>query len=285
MKTQSTSVPLNLFSKYAPALTMFGEKFYLAFVANDGSKMIHVTSSDNGENWIDPFNTNISSDFTPSMIVFNDLLYLAYVFKNELLITSSSDGKSWSQPTSTGNATKEAPSITVFNDKLYIVFLANNNTDTLLLISSSDGINWGVNKNLGQYSNSAPTISVLINEHGIKLYIAFLTNDAKKDMHIMSSSDGEQWSTDSYIENRSRVPLSLYSIDGYLFNRLFISGANSDSNLIFGASLNGTNWNYATFPEQSLNFAPIVVFNHQLFSVYVNAHSNNNQLYLWHSEI
>src|SRR4051794_5420444 len=79
----------------SPAVAMFREEIYLAFVANDETNHLLVASSSDGINWTGNVRIYQTSKTAPALTVFQDQLYLAFVTNNgssNLRVVSSSDG-------------------------------------------------------------------------------------------------------------------------------------------------------------------------------------------------
>ena len=80
------------FSALSPALTVFNHKLVMAYVANNSTGDLSVTTSTNGVNWTPSTAvTGQSSGRAPALTVFNNKLVLAYVANNDsddLLVTT-----------------------------------------------------------------------------------------------------------------------------------------------------------------------------------------------------
>jgi hypothetical protein len=214
-------------SKLAPAISGFGNSLnfnlLLAYVANNNSNDLLVTSSTDGITWSKPSQiTGQSSKLAPAIVEFvqspddNCKLILAYVANNssnDLLVTSSTDGITWSKPSQiTGQSSKLAPSIIEFiqspdnNYKLILAYVANNSSNDLLVTSSTDGITWSKPSRVtGQCSQTAPALCMGTNYIDSENYLAlvYVANNNSKDLLMTTSTDGIIWSKPSQITGQS----------------------------------------------------------------------------------
>src|SRR5580700_6438114 len=103
------SVPINQTSPFTPSLALFDGKLYVAFITNDvdsatgvPSNRIFLCSTTDGVSWSDATFFNQYSKCAPSLAVWNNSLYIAFVANNPsktLLVYHSSnpdDPMSWS---------------------------------------------------------------------------------------------------------------------------------------------------------------------------------------------
>jgi len=112
-------------SKTAPALAVFQEKLWIAFVANNTDQLF-VANSVDGRQWSD---------------------------------------RSRVQNPDQSQSSKTAPALAIFQEKLWIAFVANNDTNQLLVANSVDGREWSdnirvQNPDQSQSSKAAPALSV-----------------------------------------------------------------------------------------------------------------------------
>jgi hypothetical protein len=162
-------------SKTAPALANFNNKFVLAYVANNSSNDLLVTTSTNiqgakvtwGPGNLTSKTAPQSSRTAPALCVFNSELYLAYVANNgtnDLLITKSSDGVTWSSSQQVpGQSSKFAPALAVLPTSpnlLVLAYVANNNSNDLL-VTAFNGASWTPSQTVGgQSSKAAPALCI-----------------------------------------------------------------------------------------------------------------------------
>lgn len=102
MVTFTNPVTLNEKSLQAPAITIFQNKLYLAWVEMD-NKATCLLSSTDGINFSQKVTVNKGSTLAPALAVFEDRLYLAQTQGSGdaggyITITSSTDGKTFTNP-------------------------------------------------------------------------------------------------------------------------------------------------------------------------------------------
>jgi hypothetical protein len=192
----SSTTNTNQTSQLGPALAVFNNRLYVAFISNDNSNRVLVCSSPDGSTWSTRATfINQTSKFTPSLAVFNNRLYVAFISNdnsNRVLLCSSPDGSTWSTSvTFIAQYSKFAPSLAVFNNRLYCAFTSNDPSNRILLCSSPDGTTWLTTTAIDQTSPFGPALAVFNNQ----LYCAFLANDSSDAVLVCSSPDGTTWST------------------------------------------------------------------------------------------
>jgi hypothetical protein len=178
---------------------------WTSFVANTD---ILVCSTADGTNWSNAAAIQQSSKFAPSLAVFNDRLYVAFVANNPgngVLVCSTADGTSWTDNTNIQQASKFAPSLAVFNNRLYVAFIANNSGNAVLVCSTPDGTNWTDNTNIQQTSQFAPSLGVFNN----RLYVAFIANNPGNGVLVCSTANGTNWTDNTAIQESSQFGPSL----------------------------------------------------------------------------
>ena len=105
-------------SKAAPALAVFQNKLWIAFVANDASNQLLICNSGNGQDWSDNSqvknpNQSQSSKAAPALAVFQNKLWIAFVASNntnQLLICNSGNGQDWSDNSQVKNPSQSQSS-------------------------------------------------------------------------------------------------------------------------------------------------------------------------------
>ena len=92
----ANSLVYKVASAQAPALAVFNNKLWLAFI--DGDNEVRVTSSSDGLSW--PTSTKfagLTSQAAPTLTVFNDTLWLGCInSSNQITLNFSADGATWS---------------------------------------------------------------------------------------------------------------------------------------------------------------------------------------------
>jgi hypothetical protein len=159
-------------------------------------------------NWTNNTNINQTSQLGPSLAVFNNKLYVAFIANNPgnaVLVCSSADGVKWTNNTDINQTSKFAPSLAPFNNKLYIAFIANNPGNAVLVCSSADGVNWTNNTDINQTSKFAPSLAAFKN----RLDVAFIANNPGNAVLVCSSADGVNWTNNTDINQTSQLAPSL----------------------------------------------------------------------------
>jgi len=199
----------------APSLAVFGDRLYVAFVANDSGQNVLVCSSHDGFFWeplngtagADPDIQQASNGSAPSLAAFKTRLYVAFIANDSgqnVLVCSSEDGLVWEPLNGTEGANSDihqasgsGPALAVLGDRLYVAFIANDSGQNVLVCSTKDGFAWeplngesGANPDIHQASNgSAPSLAAFQG----RLYVAFIANDSGKNVLVCSSQDGKTW--------------------------------------------------------------------------------------------
>ena len=109
-----------------------------------------------------------------------------------------------------------------------------------------------------------------------KLWIVFVANNNSNELLVCSSSDGQNWSSSTEVQQSSKATHPLAVFDNKLW---IVFVANDDSNeLLVCSSSDGQNWSSSTEVQQSSKAAPaLAVFDNKLWIVFV-ANNNSNEL-------
>jgi hypothetical protein len=205
--TWSPDTSTNLYMKtspiISPALAVYNNKLYVAYVA-DYSYQLMIASSSDGINWFDvaPIPNQYTLQ-TPALAVYNNKLYVAFTASDESghVLIASYDGTNWSGDSQVSNPSvtqysNTAPSLAAYNNQLYVAFVAHNGSKDVL-IASYDGTSWSNDTKINQSSQAAPTLTVYNNE----LSVAF-TDNSKNDHLLYVSSDGTNWPNNIWVPNQ-----------------------------------------------------------------------------------
>jgi hypothetical protein len=154
-----------------------------AFVANNKTNEILISTSNDGVNWSGNTKVGQSSKGSPSLAFFNGKYWLAFRANNskgDLLVCSSPDGVSWSGETKVNQSSQTAPSLAVFNNRLWMAFVSDNSKDKILLCSSANGEKWSYNNAVAPTHEDDPIVgSVRVPSlvvFGNKLWLAFVSS-------------------------------------------------------------------------------------------------------------
>ena len=225
----------------APAMAVFNNRLYVAFLANDSSNILYITSSSDGVNFTAATAyPNIQMGSTPALAVFNGSLYVAFRSndsRNILFVSSSTDGVTFPAGTAYTNIVMGgAPSLAVYNNQLVVGFRANDASNILFTTSSSDGVTFPAGTPSSAVAmGSDPSLAVL----GGQLYVAFRANDASNQLFVTSSSTATNFpGATGYPGMVMGDGPALTSFNGTLYvsfqagdssNRLFVAAASAAS--------------------------------------------------------
>lgn len=142
-------VTLGEFSSNGPALAVFNDRIYLAWVGTDGGHSLNLVSSADGQNFDQKVGFAQGSQYSPALAVFDNRLYIAWTANDadgQFNVASSADGQAFGPPVQlqyTAASTKifTGPALAVFNDALYIAWGGVENGGAALpnVLSSTDG--------------------------------------------------------------------------------------------------------------------------------------------------
>ncbi len=174
---------------------------WLAFVAEDGTDNVLVSSSGSGTAWSSYAPINQTSKCTPAFTGWLDnatqsspyyvMVFVSQDNSNRLLAcnTNNSAG-TWSGANPSGQYSAFPPSLTGLGTTLYMAFISNDAAQEILVCSSQDGVNWFGATPTGQYSNTAPCMTTFNGE----LLIAFVAKNPTNNILLTSSTGGgTQW--------------------------------------------------------------------------------------------
>lgn len=204
------AVFFNQYSKCAPALAVFGDALYLAFVANNSTNQILYCTFTEQAGWSGDFQTGQASPLSPSLVQYGESLQMVFVSndnRNAILRCDLPAGGSWGGSTDTGQSTKFAPAVAGFNNDLYVAFVADNDTNSLLLTSAAD---WSTHVSINQSTRNAPNLAVFNNGQD-SLFVGFAGNNSAHCL-LSSSSNPSSWpssNTDIQQSTNSGIALAI----------------------------------------------------------------------------
>lgn len=194
-KTWGPPTPLGAMTKAGtgPRLVFFKGEFYMAFVGLEDNR-IKVKRSANGTDWGDSsqIDTGETSDFEPSLTVFQDALYMAYRVaggSNKIRIISSEYGRSWNEPVELPSEfrSRVAPALCalpgnepVVKSTLFLAFQTTDRPQFIRVYTSTDGTTFGngVTATVNHSPREGPALSALGNG---RMYMVFPTTDYGPD--------------------------------------------------------------------------------------------------------
>jgi len=210
---------INQRSKCAPALAVWGNTLYIAFIGNDPSNRI-LTCSCTGQSalgqsiWSGSNDTGQTSPQSPALVQNGDNLQMIFVSndsRNAILVCDLSSTGNSGSASDTGQSTKFAPAATVFNNDLYIAFVADSPTNALLLAAPQI---WVGSIPINQSSSAAPALADFNNINGeYSLFVAFAANHPSTRCLLTSSSipsSESDWpSSDTHIQQFTSSGMAL----------------------------------------------------------------------------
>ena len=251
-----------------PSLAVFNGTMYSAFLANDSSYTLWITTSTNGSNWVYPGNhyTNIvmKESTGPSIAVFNGKLYVAYVASNSYVyLVSSSNGVTFSSPVPVyypagGQAQADGPpTLAVFDNYLQIAWERDGPGTTTYFegVSTPDGVTFtgvlGCSGPNGEEPQTGAAVGLAVN-NGI-FYIAFQAQ-GDWDHHLVVCPSNQPYYDGNVYSFQVGSGISATSYDNSIY--LTYKDLSGDNYLHISGSSNGT-----TFTD----------------TVYSNIHTNGRQ--------
>ncbi len=102
------------------------------------------------------------------------------------------------------------------------------------------------------------------------LFTAYLSNDGTDNLLVCSSSDGNNWTAGSLVNQTSTFPPSMAVFNGALY-MAFVTG-NNPHYLVVSSSLDGQTWNPVMLASgPSLGQPALAVFNNQLYLAFIDS--------------
>ncbi len=217
---------INQWSPFAPAMAYFNGSLYVAFITDDvavsggkstPSNRIFITSTADGVTWTPASFFGQYSKHAPSLAVWNNSLYLAFVSndnRNAVLVCSLSVNGVWGQAVDTGQSSFQAPTLAAFAPSggtgiLCLAFVAANPTNEIL-VCTYEGGSWQGNYVTGQSGKFSPSLASI----GGNLYLGFAANNSTQEVLLCSSTNGSQWSPNNVPINQTSAASPSLSVFG-----------------------------------------------------------------------
>ncbi len=199
----STIVPVGGatgFSASNPALTVFNNQLYIAFV--DQYNIPVYTSTSDGVTFA-ALHAACSTTATasPGMVAYKNNLYMGYMTASghNLALCNITPPQKNPAPYATvysNISLGDSPSLAVFNNTLYIAYRNDSGNHYLYLATSTDGINLTLsNAANSSHTSTAPSIAI----HNGILYIMFRQNSSGDHLYYTYSTDGVNFSGPIYV--------------------------------------------------------------------------------------
>lgn len=240
----------------APALAFFNGQLFAACVGGEANGLQVWFSSNLSLGWTQGAAVGQSSSSSPSLAVFNSLLFLSYLEDPNLplnmMICNTADGQNWNGlGTQMGYGSLFTPSLAPFNGSLFAAFVGKNSGNNISVIYSPDGQSWWSPVEIGQQTQ----LGVSLAAFGDQLYLAFV--GPGNQLFVCSSTDGRNWTSPADTGQTSQCAPSLTVYGGQLF-MAFIDGTPTNSVRVC-SSPDGINWLGSIDVGQSSACAPSIV--------------------------
>jgi hypothetical protein len=203
-------------SKAAPALSALAvpeDEGILAYIANNDSNALLITTNNEGTNWTKPVQVTYgqSSEVTPALISLgNQSLLLAYISDSgtyDLCVTTSADGgATWTPSHHIGHTSKLRPALASLPNKLVMAYVGSDGNNELLSTTSTDqGKTWSASSPIGQGSKMAPALYVVLDQTGTSwiLVLVWVSDSGTNDLLVTTSTNGETWTPKVQITGQS----------------------------------------------------------------------------------
>jgi hypothetical protein len=265
---------------------------WTAFIADNGSNDILAASLAGGGTWTPSVPINQTSPFTPSLALFEGVLYCAFITddedsatgvpSNRIFLTWTTDGVSWGPASFFNQYSKCAPSLAVWNGKLHIAFVANNPSNTLLVYLSAtpqDAQSWTATVATNQTSANAPALAAYQSSGApSQLYMAFVAENGSEDIFVCSIASGGQWSKATVTGQSCHFSPSLAVQGDTLY--LVFAAANGSKDLLLCSMDSHGNWSAAVQVNQSSSATPCAAAFGADLSVAFAANDPGGQVFL-----
>ncbi len=177
----------NQYSKCTPALAVFGDSLFMAYVSNDSTNRILYTSFTAATGWAAAKDTGHFSPQSPALVEYGGNLQMVFISndgKSAIRHCAMSPAGSWGSSSDTGQTTAVPPAVAVFNNDLYVAFVANDSAKIILISSAS---NWQTTTDTNQTASWAPSLATF-NDGGNKLFVGF-PGESNSECLLTSSSN------------------------------------------------------------------------------------------------
>jgi hypothetical protein len=238
------------------------------------------------------------SQSASALAIYKGIFYLGFLSldtHNRILICTSPDGVAWSTnnyPVDGQSGQNQlAPSLAQSNSqgKLWVAFISNDTHDRILVCSSPTGLgNWSDDVAVqGQSGSGSPSLVAVFDDplaaFNNKLWVSFISNDTHNRILVCYSEDGgNNWIGNYALHGQSSQ--STPSLLSY-HHKLWIAFISNDTHnrVLICNSEDGKNWSrdmivstsVAQQGESSSASPTLLVFNHELWVVFVSNDNNN----------
>lgn len=182
-------IPMIEKSFVTPALTVFNNTFFVAWIDN-ASNNIQIMRSADGVNWSDKDILDVQSASTPTLCTFKNQLLMAWrdLGNNKLTIMRSTEGSKWTNKCVLGAISDFSPTIAVLGKTLYIAW-RDVNSPQINIMQSTNGQSFTNKIALGETSSAHSPFLVANSK---TLFLAWRSMNDNR-LNILESNDGTVW--------------------------------------------------------------------------------------------
>ena len=234
-------------SSRQPALAMFNNTLYAAWIANDQTRALLIGAR--GADGIVPrarrINGADSSLDEPAMAAFGNRLCLSWRANDPsrgIYISCTSDPEAtWPAGRRINAVSDVAPAMAALGRDLFIVWRADSRR--MHITGSRDGEKWSVGKAINELDSTpeAPAVAAFDG----RLFVAFRANDPSNSIFVTSNNKPlDDWSKGKRINDRDSTPRrpALAATRGTLY--LTWTADNISHRLFYSSSSDGKKWPY-----------------------------------------
>lgn len=285
-------------SPVPPNFAVYQGYLYMTFKGN-GNDDINVMRSRDGNTWENQVVlTSLQTPYSPSLVVFEDKLYLIHTFEDSTIyitpFTGDDDNSiSFGEYTALIADAGTSPTPIVFNNKLYIFYIADGD-DQINYITLSDPANvteFGYDEfNYINGQQSFDRVGATLTPDGEKLVLAY-KNSNKADIYI-TNFDGSNWSEGKIVQDSQNNNNTIETTDGVSLttvgNNIYLAyeGTKPNDLRYIYSQDSGNSWeNDRNTPNQLVNGgASLTFFQSSLYFGYSSQVTSNAPLYVSYSE-
>ncbi|MBL1208424.1 Calx-beta domain-containing protein, partial [Geminocystis sp. GBBB08] len=271
-----------------PGFAVYQGYLYMTFKGNTNNS-IYVMRSKDGFNWEDEVVlTSLNTPYSPSLVVFDDQLYLIHTTNETIYITpftGDDESISFGQYTALITNAGTSPTPVVFNNKVYIFYIAEGD-DQINYITLSDPANvteYGYdefNHISGQQSYDKVGVTVIpssANNGAGNLLVTY--KDSRGESIYVTTFNGSSWSSGKTIPNQETTdgPSSV-TVNNTVY--VFYEATNPNDLRYVTSTDGGNTWSSSeAIPNQLLNLgASAVFFKENIYVGFSSQAESNNPL-------
>ena len=171
-----------------PSIVSWNDGLYIAYRNKGGNAYKLLNSSDNGQTWSSPENTNKSGGSGPSLTIHDGSLFMAWSEDGDykIKVASTVNGQDWGEGVQTGDKCNSIPVIISSGEYLHLAYRGKSENGKLFTTNSLDGVSWDTPYKQYFTSDNGPGFAVDDNNY---LYMAW-KGDGKKDLTTVRRTKG-----------------------------------------------------------------------------------------------